>query len=143
MTEEQVKPNGGWTFHTLFLFFDRRIHDTERLIAEKEARYLSMFASREEATKLALDAADRAVTKSEASVERRFEGVNEFREAMNDQQKTYITRREYETAHSNLVDKIDSMASANASAKVMNIVLAAAATGIFGMLGYLIFIHIR
>jgi hypothetical protein len=44
----------------------------------------------------ALSAAKEAVTKAELASDKRFEGVNEFRGALNDQQRTLIPRAEAE-----------------------------------------------
>lgn len=40
-----------------------------------------------------------AVTKAEEATEKRFEGVNEFRNTLADQQRTFIPRAEYESGH--------------------------------------------
>jgi hypothetical protein len=41
-------------------------------------------------------AADKAVTKAEVATEKRFDSVNEFRNAMKDQQNTFANRTETE-----------------------------------------------
>lgn len=50
-------------------------------------------AAREE-TSAALDAADKAIAKSEAATERRFESVNEFRAQLSDQASRFMPRAE-------------------------------------------------
>jgi len=52
------------------------------------------FSAQKEAINAALAAADRAVAKAEAAAEKRFEGVNEFRQTLADQQRTLIPRGE-------------------------------------------------
>ena len=54
-----------------------------------------------------------------------------------------LTRAEYDDKHVNLVEKIDRIDKANASARVQSIVLTAMMGGIFAMLSYLLFIHLR
>lgn len=43
----------------------------------------------------AMAAADKAVNKAEQASERRFEGVNEFRQTLSDQAATFVTRNEH------------------------------------------------
>ena len=52
-------------------------------------------------------AMDRAVTKAEMATEKRFESVNEFRAQLADQQRTFLSRNEYELAHNSLEDKVN------------------------------------
>ena len=46
------------------------------------------------------------ILKAEKIMDRRLEGMNEFREQMNQQEKNFVTKDTYETAHTNLVEKI-------------------------------------
>jgi len=50
-----------------------------------------------------------ALDKSENSTNLRLEGMNEFRESLQDQTKNYLTRNEYELKHENLRDKLGNM----------------------------------
>jgi len=50
-----------------------------------------------------------AVTKAEAATEKRFEGVNEFRSTLADQQRTFVPRSEYEAGHVELSDRVDEL----------------------------------
>lgn len=52
------------------------------------------FAAQERATQIALGAAEKAVVKAEAATEKRFDGVNEFRQALGDQAARLISRAE-------------------------------------------------
>lgn len=58
---------------------------------------------------LALAASDRATSKAEAAAEKRFEGVNEFRGTLADQQRTLMPRLEYEVQHKALDEKLGSI----------------------------------
>jgi uncharacterized phage infection (PIP) family protein YhgE len=60
-----------------------------------------------------------AINKAEVATEKRFEGVNEFRNTLSDQQKTFITSGEYKAAHQNLVDAV------NSNAKTLNDIITA------------------
>jgi len=52
------------------------------------------------------EALDRAVVKAEAATEKRFEGVNEFRQQLGDQQRTFIPRSEVLVIQVGLNEKI-------------------------------------
>ena len=45
--------------------------------------------------------------KAQASTEKRFESVNEFRAQLNDQAATFLPRSEYQVQHGAIVDKVD------------------------------------
>lgn len=83
-----------------------RINALETLIDEREDRTKERFASMKIAVDAALAAADRAVTKAEIATEKRFEGVNEFRETLRDQASTLMPRSEYEVQHNTLAEKV-------------------------------------
>ena len=68
-------------------------HVRELLIAA-DRRYEQRFDAQEKAVGAALSAAKEAVIKAEGATEKRFEGVNEFRRALADQQTTFMTRKE-------------------------------------------------
>jgi hypothetical protein len=44
--------------------------------------------------KLALGASDKAITKAESGVEKKFESHNEFRDQLRDQAHSFVTKRE-------------------------------------------------
>jgi len=67
-----------WTVFTLKEHFDEKFEDAKLAVNS------------------ALAAAEKAVVKAEAASEKRFEGVNEFRSALADQQRTLIPRAEVE-----------------------------------------------
>lgn len=84
-TEQNVS---GWTTDTLKHHFDQRFVDVEKQ------------------TTLALAASEKAVSKAETAAERRFEGINEFRAALNDASVNNITRAEAEAQFTNLREKL-------------------------------------
>jgi hypothetical protein len=83
---------------------DRRYE--ERFAASQKALELGLAAQKSEIG-AALVAADRAVQKAETAAEKRFEGVNEFRNTLADQQRTLIPRSEVEALMKNIENKID------------------------------------
>lgn len=54
----------------------------------------------------ALASADKAVLKAEEAANERFRGVNEFRQTLADQQRTFIPRKEAESLFVSLEDRI-------------------------------------
>jgi hypothetical protein len=69
------------------------------------------FQDLEEKTALALSSADKAVIKAETATEKRFEGVNEFRQTLSDQASTFMPREEYNARHEALVSDMKKLAS--------------------------------
>src|SRR5688572_28189778 len=94
MEESKIdKMIGKWTFDSLYEYFSKWIN-------ESDLRYSQRF-----------DAQQKAIDKSDAAAEKRFQSVNEFRASLSDQNKTFMPRSEAEArAHSN-ADKIDVLAS--------------------------------
>jgi hypothetical protein len=76
---------------------------------ERDRRYEQRFVAQALATDAALAAAERAVLKAEAAAEKRFEGVNEFRATLSDQQRTLIPRAEVEVMLRGINDKISAL----------------------------------
>jgi hypothetical protein len=76
---------------------------------ELEARLDSLtqaILSQKESVAIAMIAADRAVTKAETAVEKRFENSNEWRNTVETLQRTYLPRTEFDQATKTLTDKI-------------------------------------
>jgi hypothetical protein len=94
----------------------------ERLLVEMDLRHQQRFdaqqqaltaalLSAEKAVQTAMAASEKAVAKAENATERRFESVNEFRKTLADQTASFLTRLEYDSAHTALVDKISDLAT--------------------------------
>jgi len=64
------------------------------------------LAAQEKAVAAALGAAERAVLKAEVAAEKRFEGVNEFRQTLSDQATHLMPRAEAQVEFSSLRSKI-------------------------------------
>jgi hypothetical protein len=98
----------------LLLAYDKRYeqrHEASQraleaaLVAQKEA-VKEAFVAQNAAINAALTSAERAVLKAENASEKRFEGVNEFRAQLGDQQRTLMPRAEYESQNNALKDRL-------------------------------------
>lgn len=56
-----------------------------------------------------LSTSKEAVEKAERATELRFNSVNEFRGQLDDQQRTFMPRLEYEQAHNALINRVDEL----------------------------------
>lgn len=109
----------------------------EALWTERDRRYQERFESQNTAIQAAMLAAEKAVDKAERATEKRFEGVNEFRQALSDQSKLFATRAELSNLSERLrfyeskMDAIEGRASG--AARLWGILL-----GCVGLIGGLI-----
>lgn len=71
-----AEPRQGWTLDTLEKYLSSRIDGIK------------------DNTSIAMAAADKAVSKAETAAEKRFDSVNEFREAMKDQQASFADKQQ-------------------------------------------------
>ncbi|KAB1938973.1 hypothetical protein F8271_17590 [Micromonospora sp. ALFpr18c] len=90
---------------------EQRLDALERLIDAKLAHVNTKIDAQAAQVGLALASADKAVTKSETATEKRFESVNEFRQALSDQTKTFIARVEFEVVRDSHAGLITDLAS--------------------------------
>lgn len=80
-----------WTVTTLKELLEQRIADLATRLDERHS------------------ADQDAIGKADRASEKRFDGVNEFRSALADQQATFLTRTEYEAKHEALASRIDAV----------------------------------
>jgi aspartyl-tRNA synthetase len=80
-------------YDSLIEEYDRRY--AARFVASEQA-VKDAFAAQEKAINAALAAQQAAVNKADVATEKRFDGVNEFRAQLGDQQRTYMPRAEVE-----------------------------------------------
>lgn len=128
-------PDVGWSSVTLKIYLDQMfsVADRERiaikthydtLLIEYDRRYQARFVASEQAVKdafaaqekainAALAASEKAVLKAETASEKRFEGVNEFRGQLGDQQRTLMPRAEAEALVKALNEKLEAIAIAS------------------------------
>lgn len=83
--------------------FAAQLSQINVLITANDKNYNQRFDNVLQATKAALDAADRAVSKAESATEKRFESVNEFRQTLSDQASKFIIRSEFDL----VVDRLE------------------------------------
>lgn len=95
---------------------DRSINSLRRELQTQrdgdQALYLQMFESGKVAVEAALAGQEKAVAKAENAAERRFEGVNEFRAQLGDQQRTLMPRQECEVRLKALESQIETLSNA-------------------------------
>jgi hypothetical protein len=89
----------GWTTDTLREHLTQRITDVDRMLSRR-------MDDADKAIQAALVSAEKAVTKAESATEKRFEGVNEFRQALADQSATLIPRAEFDAAQKALSTQV-------------------------------------
>jgi len=83
----------GWTFDTLY------IHVMEISKAAKEG------------VNAAMASAEKAILKAETATEKRFDSVNEFRQAMRDQQENFASKSETSMRIEDLTKRLDRVTS--------------------------------
>jgi hypothetical protein len=88
---------------------DRRYE--QRFDASQKALELGLVAQKS-AVDAALAAQNAAVIKAESATERRFDGVNEFRATLADQQRTLIPRAEVEVIQKALDSRVEKLETA-------------------------------
>jgi len=103
----------NWTIETLKTHFEALLKETDRRteqrFADQEKAVSAALAAAEKAVLNASISAEKAVLKAEGASEKRFESVNEFRSALNDQTKSLITRTEVEQRAKASDDKMDTL----------------------------------
>jgi hypothetical protein len=95
-------PPSEWTITTLHAHL-------AVLLDERDRRYSQRFTDLETALRAALAASERAIAKAEAATERRFEGVNEFRQTLSDQAATFVTRAESTATIAHVTERVQEL----------------------------------
>lgn len=100
----------GWSPETGMAYLLAVIEANDRRYQERfESSQLALAAAlsaQEKSVQAALAAADRAVSKAENASEKRFDGVNEFRQTLSDQQRTLMPRTEAEFRITALTERL-------------------------------------
>lgn len=101
--------SNGWTFDTLY------IHVMEISKAAKEG------------VNAAMASAEKAILKAETATEKRFDSVNEFRQAMRDQQENFASKSETSMRIDDLTKRLDRVDTGmgTASGKTAGLLMAA------------------
>lgn len=103
MSGETEASVSGWTVDTVHQHLSQRLTDLDRLLSRR-------MDDADKAIQAALVSAEKAVTKAETASEKRFEGVNEFRGVLQDQQRDLLRRSEYTAAHEALIERLNALA---------------------------------
>jgi hypothetical protein len=90
---------------------EQRVNALERLTDAKLANLTTLVDAHAERVGLALAAADKAVSKAEVATEKRFESVNEFRQTLSDQTRSFISKVEFEAVRDTNAARIADLAS--------------------------------
>jgi len=147
---------GGWSPNTLREFIQVMLEEKDKRFEGRFADFKESVSSRfavqsegvatamqaaDRAVSAALAAADRAVGKAEAAAEKRFEGVNEFRSTLADQQRTLLPRIEADLNFKALTSRLDTVESAVRRAEGVGVGVAkgwALAVGLMGLISVVI-----
>jgi hypothetical protein len=89
MTESKECSPHGWTLDTLEKYLSSRLDSVKENVT------------------LAMVAAEKALTRSDAALEKRLDIMNEFRAALSDQSKLWMPRSEYDVQHTALNEKVN------------------------------------
>lgn len=115
--DNQTNPDRHPLLAELFAIINARMTDaanvaglTAEIKSFKEQMSAQLQAQKDQVA-LAMTAAREAVSKAEAASEKRFEGVNEFRSTLADQQRTLMPRSEVEALFRAVHDKINKIES--------------------------------
>ena len=92
---------------------EERYESIHELMEAKFVTFRTLIDSNEKQVKLALDAADKAIGKSDAASEKRFDSVNEFRKLVNDVITTLVRQDYLEQALKARDDRIDRLEQRN------------------------------
>lgn len=110
VTNDRCSPH-GWTLDTLETHLSSRIDGLQARIVElndeREDRNKERFINMKSAVDAALTSSEHAIAKAELATEKRFEGVNEFRAALQDQATSLMPRTEYTVQLTALTEKVD------------------------------------
>ncbi len=90
---------------------EQRVNALERLTDAKLANISTLIDAHAGRVALALAAADKAVAKAETATERRFESVNEFRQTLSDQTRSFLSKVEFDAVRDANAVRIADLAS--------------------------------
>jgi hypothetical protein len=76
-------------------------------LEERDRRYKEKFEAMEGSIRASALGTDKALEIARMSVEKRFDSVNEFRQALTEQTATFLRRSEYIIEHKSLTEKIE------------------------------------
>jgi len=105
--------NSIWTKESILKYVDERFDTIKEQVKENDSHLKEFLCDKistvKESISIAMSAADKATAKAETAMDKRLEGMNEFRNQMGDQQRTFLPRAEYNLGHTNVTDKMDNL----------------------------------
>jgi hypothetical protein len=104
MSGETERDVSGWTVDTLHVHIDTQFRDLVRHLDER-------FESQQAMVQAALVQQKEQVVTAQVAMEKRLDALNELRALVADQQRTFVSRPEYDAAHAALVEKVDALAA--------------------------------
>jgi hypothetical protein len=110
-SKSKSKSRSYWKRKYTKLAFNSQAAISKILFRERHAQYELRFTSLSTATTAAFAAAEKALAKADAAMEKRFDSVNEFRQTLTDQAATFIPRAEAEQRIKVIADKVESQGS--------------------------------
>ena len=90
---------------------EQRIRTVESLFDVRFTNLQTIIDLQAEKSVIALAASDKAILKAEVAVEKRFESVNEFRQTLSDQTKSFISRVEFDALRNTNATRIVDLSS--------------------------------
>ncbi len=96
-------------FNLLQEIIEKQARRYDEVLSERDTRYQQRFDATEKYVSAGFLSAEKAITKAETATEKRFEGVNEFRAQLSDQQRTFMPRGEQERMQSAISDRITAL----------------------------------
>jgi len=96
MTDDKTVSCAGWSLSTLYTHFTSLLKAQDERVAIALAAQKESAIAQKEAVMVAHLAAKEANNKAETGVDKRFNGVNELRGLVEDQQRTFMPRSECE-----------------------------------------------
>jgi hypothetical protein len=106
--QEKKSPN-GWTLDTLERHISTRLGDIKKLADEREEHNKERADSNYKAIGAALDSVYKTLEKIEKATEKRFDAVNEFRQALQDQTNSYMPRAELVVQLQGILDRFEAI----------------------------------
>lgn len=133
---------GEWTPEQINTLLSTRYDDLVGRLNERHDAQIkavdAAFAAGEARNRVALEAAEKAVTKAESASERRFESINEFRGQLNDMINTLMPRAEAQTRDRALIERLDTMRDAQTALSSRLDLMAGQSKGVGTSIGFIV-----
>ncbi len=94
---------------TLREFIDSRLDSHDLLHVQHDQAHAREHEATDTAISKAEKATGTALTRAQEVVEERFKATNEWRMAMNDRERSFVQKSEYESRHDTLRQRLDSL----------------------------------